>query len=105
MFLFSFSVLTRQYFFSYLSDSSHTLNHIFLLPQSAVWPNRAFGSPTQFPFIIFDLQPPLLASPVATPLFAVSSASSTMESPRLLPHFPSENGRTPSPLLPRFHLS
>jgi hypothetical protein len=56
--------------------------------------------------VIFDLQTPATAFIllVATPLFAVSFASDTMELPHLL-LFPSKNCHTPTPLLPYFHLS
>jgi hypothetical protein len=56
--------------------------------------------------VIFDLQTPATAFVllVATPLFAVSFASDTMELPHLL-LFPSKNCQTPTPLLPYFHLS
>jgi hypothetical protein len=56
LFPFFFSILTRRYSFSYLSDSSHTLSHIFSSVQSTVWLNHAFGPPTQFPLIIFNLK-------------------------------------------------
>jgi hypothetical protein len=56
LFRFSFSVLARQYFFSYLSSLSYTLSYIFSLDQSTVRSNRAFCPPTQFPLVIFVIQ-------------------------------------------------
>jgi hypothetical protein len=51
------------------------------------------------PLVIFKLQ-----TPAAALLFVVSSAFGIVEPPHLLPLFPSENDRTPSPPFPRFHL-
>jgi hypothetical protein len=45
------------------------------------------------------------ASPAIVPLFAMLSPNVTVEPSRLLRLFPFENGHTPSPPLPRFHLS
>jgi hypothetical protein len=49
--------------------------------------------------------PLILDWPNHASLFDMSFASGTVGPPRLLPHFPSKNGHTPSPPLPCFHLS
>jgi hypothetical protein len=78
LFPFFFSILAYRCSFSYLSSPSHTLIHFFRRPID------------QFDLIVL--------------LFAVSSASGTVELPRLLPLSPFEIGRTPSPSLSHFHL-
>jgi hypothetical protein len=93
-FSYFFSILVYQYYFSYLSSSFHTLTHIFL-PDSVSSSAEPCIQPTDpIFFVIFDLQ-----MPAVVPLFVLSSASGTVEPPRLLPLFSSKNDVIEVPLL------
>jgi hypothetical protein len=104
LFHFFFSVLSHQYFFSYLSGSSHTLNHIFLPTQLVVQLNCAFGPPTQFYLVIFDIQ-----TPAATFRLPDRRARSSLCHPRLAPSSrlasPSSPPKTAAPLRLSFPIS
>jgi hypothetical protein len=106
-FMFLFSILVRQYSFFYLSDPSHTLSLIFYrasqqfgpTTHSAHRPNFLWSSLTSRRDASRRLRPPWpphhcsLCCPPPTPWGRLAS-----------PLFPSKNGRTQSPPLPRFHL-
>jgi hypothetical protein len=92
-FLFSFSVLAYQYYFSYLSTNLIFPAIFFHRPRQQFGPTTYSG---HRPNLLWSSS----TSPTTVPLFAVSSTFDTMELPRLLPLFPSKNGRTHRPHSP-----